>query len=328
MRGRSFLSFFILGVLLIGGGSLLHAQIPVAEGLAVSLYPAYPRPYQTVTVVPESTLIDLATANVTVSVNGSVVSEGSGAEPAYVTIGGPGTATTVVVRATAGGQAYSKTLTIRPADVSLIIESRSTSHPFYQGGSLVASEGGVRIVAIPDIRTANGAVVPSSNLVYTWRSGDQVLQASSGIGKSVLSASAPVRYRDARLTVTVSTQDRSIVAETSTTIAPADPMVRLYRSDPLLGPWYQTALPETLELAGDEETFRAVPYHFSAPPAIAWTLNGDPADTGSDITVRAAGSEAGTAVLTASAKSPLSQDTTDSVRITFGAPGILSIFGL
>lgn len=304
------------------------AQLPGTQALTLSLNPAYPRPYQTVTVVPQSSLIDLSASTVTVTANGTTVYEGSGAEAAYVTVGAPGTATTVNVRAVTGGQTYTATATIRPADVALIVEPSSTTHPFYAGGSLVAAEGRVRLIALPDLRTANGAVIAPSNLIYTWRNGEQVLQAASGIGKSVLTASAPVKHRDARITVTVTTQDRSIVAETSTFISPADPLVRLYRNDPLLGPRYDTALPGALSLAGDEETFRAVPYYFSETPAIAWQVNGAPSDTDQDITVRATGSGAGTAALSATARSSAGFQTGEtSMRVSFGEGGGLGIFG-
>lgn len=273
---------------LFGIGYTSYAQLG-ADPLILNASPAYPRPYESVTIVPESSVIDLSASTVTVSVNGQVMSTGSGAEAAYVTMGGPGTVTTVRVSAVYGGQTYTKTLTLRPADVALVVEPVSTSHPFYEGGSLVAAEGQVRLVAIPDLRTSAGAPIPAANLVYTWRNGEQVLQAASGIGKSVLTATSPIRYRDARITVTVSSQDRSIVAEATTVIAPANPLVRVYRNDPLLGPLYDTALPASVELSGTEETFRAVPYFFSNAPAFTWSVNGATSDTDRDITLRSTG---------------------------------------
>jgi hypothetical protein len=276
-------------LLLAAGFGLFHAsqaQFASTDPITLTLTPDYPRPYQQVIVVPESSIIDLTASTVVVTVNGKEVSRGSGAEAAYVTVGGPGTATTVKVTATTNGQTYSKSLTIRPAEVSLVLEPTSTTHPFYEGGSLVASEGGVRLVAIPDIRTSAGAVVPAANLVYTWKNGDQILEGSSGIGKSVLSAVAPPKWRDAGITVTVTTQDRSIVAQAASPVTPSDPYIRVYRNDPLLGPLYGTALPDSIALTGDEETYRAVPYYFSTKPSFTWSVNGTPSDSDEDVTVR------------------------------------------
>ena len=305
-----------------------HAQFST-EPLGLTLYPDYPRPYQTVTVVPESSSIDLSASRVTATVNGTTVSEGSGAEPIYVTVGGPGTVTTVVVRASTGGQTYTKTLAIRPADVALIVEAQSSAHPFYEGGRLVASEGGLRIVAIPDLRTSSGAVLSANDLVYTWRNGEQILQRESGIGKYVLTATAPVLHRDARISVTVTSQDQSVVAQAATAIAPSDPTVRVYRRDPLLGPLYGTALPKTTQLAGTEESFRAVPYFFGQPPGFVWQVNGVPNDTDDDITVRAVGEGRGRALLGVTARSSTSLESAgSSLAVEFGENSGFSFFGL
>ncbi|MEK7510610.1 MAG: hypothetical protein AAB582_00005, partial [Patescibacteria group bacterium] len=96
-----------------------QAQIGGAETLGVVVTPQYPRPYQTVSVRPESTLIDLAASQVTVSANGTVVSRGSGSTPVNVTVGAAGSLTTIRVTATSNGQTYSKEVRIRPAEVSL-----------------------------------------------------------------------------------------------------------------------------------------------------------------------------------------------------------------
>jgi ribosomal protein L31 len=305
-----------------------HAQFST-EPLALTLYPDYPRPYQTVTIVPESSAIDLTGSRVTATVNGASVSDGSGAEPIYVTLGGPGSVTTVTVRATTGGQTYTKTLTIRPADVALVVESQSSAHPFYEGGHLVASEGALRIVAHPDLRTSSGAVLPASSLVYTWRNGEQILQGASGIGKYVLAAAAPVMHRDARITVTVTNQDQSIVAQAATVIAPSEPLIRIYRNDPLLGPFYGTALPKSTDLGGEEESFRAVPYFFGQTPAITWQVNRVANDTDRDITVRAVGAGRGEALLSVVATAPGAVETANtSLSIEFGENTGFNLFGL
>lgn len=320
----------LLLVGMVGLGSLFtaHAQFAGSEPLSLLVTPNYPRPYQTVTVVPQSSAIDLTASTVTISANGVVAAQGSGAEPAYITVGGPGSVTTVTMRAVYGGQTYTKTVTLRPADVALILEPTSTSHPFYEGGALVASEGRVRLIALPDLRRSSGAVIPASELVYTWRNGEQILQGSSGIGKSVLTATAPVRYRDAVISVTVATQDQSIVAQASTALSPVEPLVRIYRTDPLLGSLFATALPRSVTMRGAEESYRAVPYHFPAAPLVSWEVNNAPGGNDKNITVRASGNGAGTALLSVSAKTPnTSQTASAAVSVTFGEERAFNIFG-
>lgn len=321
---RAFLPVLIFSALV--WASPVGAQVSPVD---ITINPSYPRPYQTVAVTIQSSLLELSASTVVVSVNGSVVERGTGVVTAYVRVGGAGERTTISVSVTSNGQTYTKQLVIRPADVSLVIEPSSTTHPFYLGSGLVASEGSVRLVAVSDIRTSAGALVPASSLVYVWRMGDQILESSSGIGRSVLSATAPVRYRDADISVTVSTQDSSVVAQAQTTVAPVDPFIRIYRNDPLLGPLFDTAYAGSVTMLDVEETFRMVPYHFATRPLVSWAVNSVAGGGDDDITVRATGNGAGSAQLSAQAtRTQNLQSANTSLTVRFGEFKPLGIFGL
>ncbi|MDB4991944.1 MAG: seg [Parcubacteria group bacterium] len=320
--------FTLVVFLGLGAMYIAHAQLGSTDPINLTIEPSYPRPYQIITVTPDSDLIDLSASTVTFSVNGRVVQTGTGSESASIAVGGPGTVTNIVVTATNNGQKYTKSISIHPADVALIIEPTSTIHPFYEGASLVGSEGRVRIIAIPDLRNSKGVQIPPQNLVYSWKNGDQILQDSSGIGRSVLTAAAPVRYRNATITLTVSSQDSSVVGQASVYIAPADPLMRIYHNDPLLGPLFDTALPNSITLNGSEDTYRAVPYYFTSIPSLTWQMNGTPSQTGQDITVRPAGSGQGTAILDVTGSSgTLGQSANSTMSVTFGKTST-GIFGL
>jgi hypothetical protein len=296
----------------------VHAQFG-AEPLSLTLSPSYPRPFQTITVTPESSVIDLASSDLTFTVNGAVVFEGSGKETVSVTVGGAGETTTITVTAVNQGQTYTASVAIRPADVALVMEPQSESHAFYRGGSLLAGEGKLRIVAVPDLRTSTGAPIAASSLVYTWRNGNQILEAASGVGKQVLSAKAPVRYRDTVISVTVSTRDSSIVGYAEVLVSPVDPVVRIYEYDPLLGPRYERALGRSVAIGGKEATFRAVPFHFGSLPTLTWSVNGAASQTGKDITVRPGGNGTGRALLGVGAASQEpSQSGSADVSVVFG----------
>jgi ribosomal protein L31 len=329
-------AFFLMLVVIAGWGSAIaihtapiaHAQASTAP-LTLTLNPTYPKPFDVVTVSVDSTVLDLAASTITISANGAIVNKGSGALTAGVQLGAAGTQTTVKVTAVSGGQTYSTQTTIVPADVSLIAEPVSTTHPFYRGAPLIASEGGVRLIAVPDLRTSGGSPIPSTNLVYTWKNGDQVLESQSGIGKSVLTVTAPVRYRDATISVTVATQDSSIVANAAMTVTPSDPLIRIYQNDPLLGPLFNSALGRAVTMGDSEDTFRAVPYFFSEVPAIEWDVNGTPSESSKDITVRPTGNGAGTAELTVTAtQQDTSQSANSALTVLFGGAKSLGIFGL
>lgn len=321
-----------IALLLVGLFPLsLAAQVlPDNDPLTLSVTPQHPRPHQNITVAPRSTLINLAASTVRITVNGAPVYEGSGTQGTTVRTGALGERTTIVVAVTEpGGQTYRKELVLRPAEVSLVLEPASTAHPFYQGGGLVASEGRVRLVALPDFRTAPGARIPASNLVYTWRHGSQILNDSSGIGRSTLIATAPVRFRNADITVTVTSQDGALVGEATTRVSAVDPIARIYRNDPLLGPNFDIALTDRFAMPDTEATFRAVGYFFRVPPTFSWTVNNSANGTDRDLTVRATGSGQGTARLNLTATEPdTRRNASAGVTVDFGARTGFGFFGL
>ena len=307
-----------------------HAQTDTTvDPLTLDVSPQYPAPYQTLTITPSSTVFNISSASLTVTVNGATFYKGSGGAAIAVPLSGPGSTTNISVVATAAGQTYTKKLSIHPAAVALVVEPVSTTHPFYAGKALVPSQGRVRLIAIADLRSSSGQAISPSNLVYTWSLGAQVLDGDSGIGRSVLDAAAPERYRDADVSVVVSSQDGSLVAKAETTISPVDPITRVYEEDPLLGPLFDTALSNTFKMSSAEDTFLGVPYYFSNTPTLSWSVNGTDSGTQSDITVRSTGNGSGTATVAFSANDTSSSLTANStVSVQFGQQSSGGFLGL
>jgi hypothetical protein len=319
-----------LGLAFFFAAGAAHAQALGAEPLTLTLSPQYPGPYQTVTVTPVSNLIDLSRSTVTISVDGKVIHTGTGTESASFTTGGPGTSNTVTVSVASPDGIFTQSATVRPSSVALIEEPMSTTHPFYDGAAQVAAKGEVRLIAMADLRTSAGAApISPDKLVYTWRIGDQLMQDNSGIGKSVFTVVAPDQYRDAQISLTVSTQDGSLAGSASVTLAPVSPILLFYKDGPLLGPGFDSAVPGTFTMEGSEESFRAVPYFFASAPALAWSVNGVESAHDPVITLRPTGEGQGTAALSATASASgtfvsASQQTT----IRFGQAASTGIFGL
>jgi hypothetical protein len=300
-------------------------QVP----LTLDIAPQYPRPYDTVNVAPASTAFDLSGASVTFFVDGKQVAQTTGTAPVSVPLGGPGSATTIKVTAKAGGQTYSATQVLHPAEVDLVTEPSSTSHPFYLGGLGVPSQGQVRLVAVADLRTSSGKAIDPSTLVYNWKFNGQALGDASGIGRSVLMITGPIRYRSATVVLTVASQDQSVVGQAVSVVSPTDPVLRVYENDPLLGVRYEHALPTEYKLAGSEESFTAVPYFFAKQPDLAWTVNGSPSGTDANITLRPTGTGAGTANVSVTATlAGVFTSAAALLRVSFGASTGTGIFGL
>ncbi len=324
---RSAALLLLLPLALLAPGPARAQVLPSAAELNISLSPEFPHPYDTVTATVSSNQIDLAAAAITISVNGKAVAEGD--RNATFSVGGAGTKTVIAVVAKDSAGTHDASITLHPEDVSVVVEPSSSVPPFYKGARLPASEGNVRLIALADFKTAGGAAIAPSSLVYTWKFGDKLLESSSGIGKSVLTATGPVRYRDADITVTVSTQDKTLAAQESAFVSPVDPVIRIYRNDPLEGIDFSKALSGTLPLMGDEETFRAFPFFYSLAPQITWTLNGTKSGTDPDLTVRTTGASAGSAVVGASAQDPSALNNGETrFTVQFGGSRSTGIFGL
>ena len=319
-------SFVLIVALLVAPLGVFAQAFPAVEAITTTLTPAYPRPYDTARITISSSAIDLTSSSIVITANGIVIGENT--RTAQIEVGGPGSFTTVRITATHLGEKFTKDVVISPADVALAVEPQTTAPPFYDGGRLVAPLAPVRIVAVPDIQTAPGVRVNPAGLVYTWRLGNRILQGQSGIGKNVLTATAPVRYRDAEVSVTVTTQDSSRVAYGVVAVSPAEPVVRIYEDDPLLGTLLSRALSGSFSLAADEGSFRAVPYHFASNPSISWTLNGAPSGNTPTLTVRTAGASAGTARLSVKTTgADVFETSTTDLSVQFNAARGTGIFG-
>ncbi len=271
---------------------------PDAKPLRISISPEYPRPYDQVTVSLESNLINLSAADLVISVNGAVIEEGS--KTATFKAGGPGTRSVIRASATTPASTESAEKTIVPAEIALVIEPSGTSHPFYDGGLLVPSEGRLRIIALGDLRSTPGTRLSEADVSYTWKVGDRNLSEESGFGKNVLTAIAPTRYRDTQVTVTATSRDRTVVARSSISVSPVDPIVRFYSDDPLSGTNFAAAITDAFSFSGSEAGFRIVPFYFKETPSFSWRLNGTESGTQDTITVRSSGGS-GSAVLSADA---------------------------
>jgi hypothetical protein len=308
----------------LGGGSV--------PSLTLDLSPPSPQPLGTVVVTPESTLIDLHDAVVSVFVNGTRVYEGN-AVPVPVTLPGPGRATAISASATVAGQSYSASVTLFPGAVALVEEPLSSAPALYRGKPLAAEGGSVRLVAVPDFETAPGSALSASTLSYTWKQDGATLDAASGIGRSSIVLAAPLQYRTSSVEVSVASQDGAITGGATLALSPATPTLRLYADDPLEGILFDHALGGSLAVTGSEAALAAVPYSFAVDqgaPSINWFLDGAAVESGTVITLRPTGKGSGTASVSATAAPAAGSALTSAaaLSISFGSSGGSSLLGL
>jgi len=265
------ISIFFFTLLL--GADTAFAQFgAVAEGdVSITLSPQNPGPRDPVTITIESYTIDINNATTRWYVGSTLVQEGKGIKKLITQAGDMAKSSTVrVVIQSLAGQ-ITKTITITPSRVSLLWEAETYTPPFFKGKSLFSHQSKITIMAEPEI-SANGGKVSSSNLIYTWSKDGVVLGAQNGYGKKTISLVGSVISRNIRIMVEALDPVSGLTSSGVINIAPIEPEVVIYVSDPLYGTQYNKAIKDSIPLKGSEVTLEAVPFYFSTPTGL---LSGD-----------------------------------------------------
>jgi hypothetical protein len=259
----------------------------------------------------ESYVVDLSRSYIRWSVNGKVVTEGDGEVNAVFETGAFGEATRLSVSALSfDGQALSKTLTLRPAEVMLVWQAYSYTPPFYKGKALFPLQGVGTVIAVPAFPDGEGGFMAPKELIYTWSEGGNVTSDGSGFGKDAFVVSGRIPIRPLVIGVDVATRDGTLNGRGEITIETIQPVLRLYEDHPLYGLRFERALSGTFTLSGKEIKVAAVPYYFEAnrrsAPAISydWSLNGTALsrERAPSVTLRRVSEESGLSRLSLSAQ--------------------------
>ena len=302
----------------------------VAPTFTASITPQYPAPNSTATLSVLSSTIDLTSATLAVSVNKKEIYRGS-VQSLAIPLGKAGGVVNVKVTISSSGANYTQTLSVQPQDIVLVAEPIASTPPLYLGKASVPLEGSVRVVAIANVQTASGKVLDPATLSYVWTVDDTQLANASGIGKEAIDIDSPLEYRSTSVSVTVQSQDGTLVGGADLSLTASEPVVRVYENDPLLGILFDNALSGTYAINGAEDTLYAAPFSFpisNGAPSLAWFLNGDSVQTGNSVTLRPTGSGQGTASLSLVASAGEMTRATENLSVSFGAAPSTGLFGL
>lgn len=293
---RVLIAFAFLTVLSFGlGAHTLFAQsVTAGTELSMALFPEHPRPGEAITVSVESYNIDLNRADMRWFVNDKLVKAGIGEKSLETVAGRAGELLEVrVVALGENGSVYSASITLRPAEVSLLWQTESYTPPFYKGKALMPYQGTVLVAAVPFF-TRGGSTMSPGSLIYTWKEGDDVIGDSSGKGKNLFVFRGTVPIRVKTISVSVESPDHTMVADASVDIVPVAPRLLFYEEHPLYGFLFGKALVGSFLLKGDETRVAALPYYFetkgksSADILYNWQLNYQelPSEKGPALTLR------------------------------------------
>jgi len=316
--------------MLASAQSLGNLAGETSSSFTVSVSPQYPAPGSNVTLSFLSSSLDLANSTLTVSVGGKNTYRGS-VQPVAIPLGKAGVVTPVAVTVTGGSGKFTQSLVIQPQDVSLIAEPIASVPVLYLGKPLVPIDGSVRVVAVATLRDAGGKTLDPATLSYSWTVDGAQIADASGIGKEAAMVASPLQYRARSVSVVVQSQTGNLVGGAALSLSPAEPWVRIYENDPLLGIRYDHALSGTYTVRGSETSLFAEPFSLSkasGASVLQWFLNGSAAQTGRSITLRPTGTGQGNASLSVTASAGSSATATTNLSLSFGAAPSPNFFGL
>lgn len=297
----------------------------------IHINPNYPQPHSSVSLSISSNSIQVIGLTFSVTVNGSVVGSGTGRQAVTFKTGAPGKSMFIVVKTTHNGKIYTRTITLHPASVALVVEPIATKPIWYLGTPTISPFGKIRLVAIPNMQINNKPLSPST-LSYTWKIGNETLPAS-GVGKDSVIINSPLPYRKNTVSVLVHDSHNTQTAQQTLSLVSDTPVVHIYKNNPLTGVDYGHAISSSSSIGSVESTFTAVPYGFSftgGAPIITWFLNGANVQTGSSLTVRPKGVGTGSATLSVLVKNNQTNESESAqIPLQFGTNiGGFGLFGL
>jgi len=311
---------FLLCVFFFAATTCVHAQESFPGSLSISSSPEYPRPGEPVTLEVRASRFDIDRAEIRWIVNGETRQQGVGNDTFTLQAPQKGSEQVVSVTVTTPDDRVGTTrITIKPQSVDIIWEAKTYTPPWYKGKALYTNDSTITFTAMPEITTASGNTVSTSELFYQWERNGTTL-SERGVGKQ--SVSIPVIRGYNNIGVTVETLDGKYKAYKEITVNESKPKLLLYESDSLYGLLFEKALQTQFTFDTNESSFTVIPYFFSATTMnsgfinYAWELNNEPIDTfGNRETFRNESGTSGSAHVHISAKHTSSLLQEDDVEL-------------
>ncbi len=217
-----------------------------------ALSPEVPGPNQLVDVSIENFSVDLQTSTITWVVNGARLASGKGLTHVQVSMGGPGSHTTIAVSIANGTQNFERSITISPGEVDMLWQGDTYIPPFYKGRALWTDESNATILAIPHVSA-------STNLIYKWSVNGTIYGDKSGVGRNTFTITKAPLSLPEKIKVSIMTDSNTVVAEGLVTLYPGAPQLSVYEDNPLYGVLFNNAVNANITLRDKEVSFTAFP---------------------------------------------------------------------
>lgn len=257
-----FLSLYLVAVFVVSGCILPGKTQAAASDILVNVAPENPNPGETVNITLSSYLYNLDSVSISWKVEGKTSASGIGQKTFSVTAPAAGSQTNVTATIALPDGAVTESAVIRSASMVLLWQADdSYTPPFYKGKALPSLGSSIKVVAMPEIRTAAGPANPNS-LLYTWQQDYNNEPGASGYGKNFFTYTSDYLENSSDIGVTATTLDQNYSSNANVNIATYVPKILFYKIDLKLGTLWETALQNGHRVAGSE-IIQAAPYFIS-----------------------------------------------------------------
>ncbi|MEK7659663.1 MAG: hypothetical protein AAB343_00490 [Patescibacteria group bacterium] len=231
---------------------------------------------EAVTLEARSYAVNLNAMDIIWYADDKIVTSGYGLYSTTVTLGAIGSETRLrVVGRMSGALVAEGFITLRPANLVLVMEANSTAPFWYQGRKLPSPRGSVSITAFPTLAGIYASLSPN-RLQYTWHVNNSGAIALAGVGKQTLRLPLPkAPTAVTRVQVTVTDPRGTYSATGFVHVIPEKPHVTLFSDQSHSRT--RNAVSGTIQLRPDEKIgLYAEPFYIgnSGDHTFEWKSNG------------------------------------------------------
>lgn len=276
----------LLAFILVCVPLVSRAQV-VTKGFNMIVTPITPHSNEKVRVDLESYSIDLPRSMIKWYLNGALVDSGTGNTVFETITGASGQSLNIKASVTIpGGTVFEKDITLTPTDVDILWEATSSYvPPFYKGKALPSSEGTLKFVAIPSVKTSGGGYLKPSSFVYNWKRGFTTDASASGLSEDSFTIKNSYLNSSESIQVTSTDPGSGFSGSDDITVVMQKPEVLFYEETPLGGLNLAHVLTNGFRIEKNEMTIFAAPYSVGPKDlssnifSTVWKVNTTPTQT-------------------------------------------------
>ncbi len=253
--------FFLIIWLILPSLTSAYSETTSGGSLVATVKPLSPTPNENITINLNGYGYDINQAEIIWFKNNIEVRRGIGQKSYSFTNGNLGQITVITIALkTKDRRIIAKNMTFTASEVDLLWEADTYTPNFYKGASLPTSGSRVTVTAVPQIKSPDGNIISSDNLIFTWKKDYKNLVRESGVGKDSISFNVGQFPNSHNIEVIVTSSNSSIKTSKQISIPIYEPKLIIYPFKPLKGIQSNQAIKNEYTSQQDDESFKVEPF--------------------------------------------------------------------